>query len=296
MLFVLSLAAAAMLYYNWRVAGGPFLLPYAANRAKYAVANVFVWQTANPIPKYHHRVMRDFYLGWELNTFNLSRGWKGFEAGVYEKIFKTWMFFVGPVFIIALTPFWRVVTDRRIRLLVIIAGVSAVILSVSVYFNPHYVAAETALIYAVMLQGLRHVRAWRIRRKPIGVALSRALPVICLVIVGFRAAAGPLKLPLILSVPTWCSQFTPDNHREDLITRLKSMGGRHLVIVRYAPVHQHWYEDWVYNDADIDSSPIVWAREMDAPRNAELIRYFHNRHIWLLEPDRDTLKLTDYTQ
>ena len=41
-------------------------------------------------------------------------------------------------------------------------------------------------------------------------------------------------------------------------------------------------------------SPIVWAREMDAARNAKLLDYFHDRHVWLLEPDRDLLKLTDY--
>ncbi len=98
---------------------------------------------------------------------------------------------------------------------------------------------------------------------------------------------------MILGIPTWCSQFTPDYRREDLIRNLKSLGGKHLVIVRYAPEHVP-HEDWVYNDADIDAAPVVWAREMDAKQNAELLGYFQERHVWLLEPDRDTLKVEDY--
>jgi hypothetical protein len=293
--FILAMAGTGMLYYNWRVTGSALLMPYASNREQYGVAGVFTWQKPYPIRAYRHKPMHDFYTGWELNTFNLSRGWNGYEASVYEKIFKAWMFFIGPLFTIAFFPLWRVIRDRRIRLLVIIGAVSAPILSVAVFANPHYWGPFTALIYAVMLQGLRHVRTWKIRGRPTGIAIVRALPVICLLMVGFRSAAGPLKLPLILGIPTWCSQFTPDYHREDLITRLKGSGGRHLVIVRYTPAHVP-HEDWVYNDADIDASPVVWAREMDGERNAKLIRYFHDRHVWLLEPDRDLLKLTDYPQ
>ena len=290
---LLSAVGAGMLYYNSRVAGNPLLMPYAANRSQYAVAQVFIWQQPLAVPEYRHKVMRDFYLGWELTGFNLSRGWKNYEASSYEKIFKAWMFFYGPVFTIALFPIWRVVRDRRIRTLVIVGVASAAILSLAIYANPHYWAPYTALIYAVLLQGLRHVRQWRLRARRFGIGITRAIPVICLLMVGLRAAAVPLRLSMILGIPTWCSQFTPDYRREDLIRNLKSLGGKHLVIVRYAPEHVP-HEDWVYNDADIDAAPVVWAREMDAKQNAELLGYFQDRHVWLLEPDRDTLKLDVY--
>ncbi len=272
--FLLCLVGAGMLYYNWRLTA--LLLPYAANRAQYAVAQVFIWQEARPIPSYRHKAMRDFYTGWELNSFNLARGWQGYETSIYEKIFKVWMFFIGPVFTIAMFPLWRVAMDRRIRQLVIIGAISAPILSVAIYANPHYWAPFTALIYTLILLSLRHVRTWKNRRGPVGTALTRALPVICLLMIGFRATTGPLKLSLILGIPTWCSEFTPDYHREDLIATLKGMGGKHLVMVRYTPEHIA-HEDWVYNDANIDASPIVWAREMDAARNVKLLAYFHDR-------------------
>jgi len=290
---VLSIGAAAMLYYNSRVTGNPLLMPYVANRTQYAVAQVFVFQEPLPAPEYRHKALRDFYQGWELNSFNLSRGWQNYETIVYEKIFKAWLFFIGPALTISLLPAWQVVRDRRTRPLVIIGFASAAIVSIAIYANPHYWAPYTALVYALMLQGLRHVRAWRLRGRPIGIPLVRALPLICLLMIGFRAAAGPLNLSLIMGIPAWCSRFTPDYRREDIIANLKRQGGQHLVIVRYAPDHVA-HQDWVYNDADIDASTVAWAREMDAERNAELLRYFHDRRVWLLEPDRDWVNLKAY--
>ena len=290
---LLSVAGAGMLYYNWRVTGDTLLLPYTANRRQYAVAGVFSWQKPAPVPEYRHQVMRDFYTGWELAGFNLSRGWQGFEAVQYEKLFKLWLFFLGPVFTIALFPLWRVIRDKRIRMLLIVAAISGVIMTVSVWAAAHYFGPYTALIYLVMLQGLRHVRTWKIHGKPTGIALMRALVVICVVMLGLRAAAGPLHLQLVADFPSWGAKIKPDYHREDVIAGLKRQGGRHLVIVRYTPDHTP-DQEWVYNDADIDAATVVWAREMDPARNARLLEYFHDRRVWLLEPDKDLQKLENY--
>src|SRR5204863_5601805 len=192
-------------------------------------------------------------------------GWKNFESILDEKLIFGWMFYIGPVLTIALT--WRVFKDRRIRTLVIIGVVSAALLSVSIFAAPHYWAPYTVLIYAVLLQGLRHVRAGRFRGRRFGIALTRAIPAICLVMICVRALAGPP----ILGIPTWCSQFTPDYHRQDVIANLASQGGRHLVIVRYTPAHIP-HAEWVFNEADIDSATVVLARELDSASNDDHIR------------------------
>jgi uncharacterized protein (TIGR03437 family) len=41
----------------------------------------------------------------------------------------------------------------------------------------------------------------------------------------------------------------------------------------------------VYNDADIDGSPVVWARELDDASNQKLIAYFTERSVWRFNPD-----------
>jgi hypothetical protein len=74
---------------------------------------------------------------------------------------------------------------------------------------------------------------------------------------------------------------------------LKSSEEKDLVIVRYSTDHNYHHE-WVYNDADIDSAPVVWAREMDQEQMTRLIDYFRDRRVWLLEADKETPRPVPY--
>jgi hypothetical protein len=74
--------------------------------------------------------------------------------------------------------------------------------------------------------------------------------------------------------------------------QLSKAPGKQLVFVRYWP--QHTFQEWVHNAADIDGAPIIWARDLGATENAELIRYYPDRSAWLLEPDARPPKLTPY--
>jgi hypothetical protein len=78
-----------------------------------------------------------------------------------------------------------------------------------------------------------------------------------------------------------------------LEAQLLSLPGPQLVLVRYRPNHDPLLE-WVYNGADIDRQKVVWAREMGAEKNRELIRYYSDRRVWLLEADEVPPKLTPY--
>ena len=52
--------------------------------------------------------------------------------------------------------------------------------------------------------------------------------------------------------------------------------------------------DLVYNRADIDASPIVWARYMGAAQDRELIDYYPGRKFWILEADASPMQLRPY--
>src|SRR2546421_3473060 len=72
--------------------------------------------------------------------------------------------------------------------------------------------------------------------------------------------------------------------RAQVLRDLENHPGAHLVLARYERAHDPGYE-WVYNDADIDGSKVVWARELDPRSNENLMHYFDNRRVWLVEPD-----------
>jgi hypothetical protein len=127
-------------------------------------------------------------------------------------------------------------------------------------YAPHYTAPVTAAIYALILQGMRRLRALRGEIGAVGLCLARTIPAVCVITFGLRLIAKPIGLsvePLPLS---WIA--SPDNTiRRNVLQVLKSEPGQHIVIVRYSDTHNVHY-GWVFNSADIDKSAVVWAHEM----------------------------------
>ena len=71
------------------------------------------------------------------------------------------------------------------------------------------------------------------------------------------------------------------------------MPEKQLVIVRYTPEHAP-FDDWVYNEADIDASKVVWTRELRPADTETLIRYFRDRRVWVVEPDFTPPRVSRY--
>jgi hypothetical protein len=94
-------------------------------------------------------------------------------------------------------------------------------------------------------------------------------------------------------IRTWVSQDEQNLERARVLKQLESTPGKHLVIVHYRPDHDFILDEWVYNNADIDGSQVIWARDMGA-QNAELVHYFGDRQVWLAEPDYNPARLSPY--
>jgi hypothetical protein len=278
----LVVTAGLMAYFNSRVYGNPLTLPYQVNRATYAVSPVFVWQSPLPEPSYRHKVMRDFYLDWELPVYQNARTPGGFAAGVATKLGMMVFFYWGGLLILPLIfMFRRVTLDRRIRLLLIISAFFLAGEFVNAFSVPHYLAPITPLLFVVVVQAMRHLRLWKPGGQPVGRCLVALIPALLVVLSVIHVTAAPLNSPAGLE-------------RASVDRRLSSLPGRHLAIVRYAPEHHPLGVEWVYNAADIDHAPVVWARDMDPAANRELLEYFKNRQVWLVEPDCDPPKVSPY--
>ena len=75
---------------------------------------------------------------------------------------------------------------------------------------------------------------------------------------------------------------TFNKQRQELVERLKKDSYPHLIIVKKGPDY-YKHIDWIYNEADIDSSKIIWARDLGSEKNENLVEYYSDRKIWLLD-------------
>ena len=298
---VLAIAVGAMGYYFWRVTGSPIRIPYQVNISAYHLV-YFPWQKLQPAALYRHAVMKQFYQGPPvLDSYGQVH--RHPLLWILLKPLPLVIFFLGPVLLlpvlawIAIRPRRSLMktTSRNTRFLLLVCGCTMIGLTLPIYLPmAHYAAPMTAAVYALVLQSMRYVRLWKWDGKPSGLFLVRAVPVICLGLLPVRAAASALHIPVpVTIIHTWYSEDPHNIQRARVINRLEREPGQHLVFVRYEPEHEIFL-DWVYNSADIDSAKVVWARDMGAGGNQELIEYFKARRVWLVEPDETPLRLAPY--
>jgi hypothetical protein len=295
---VLAATVAGIGYYCWRVTGNPFRMPYQVDKQTYEVAPFFLWQPMSQPPAYHHAVMQDMYANRIPQTYELSRS----PLGLMEKVYRAWSFYLWPaltfplLMLLVVLPYgfsWRHIRKNTRSLLFVFFTLLAG-LALETFFEPHYASPLAGVILALVLLAMRQVSLWGFRGMPSGLFLVRAIPVICVIMFVLRADAGPMHIPLSeYYVAAWHQAGPKSFGRAAMLRRLQQLPGRQLVIVRYQP-GRNPFEEWVYNEADIDDAKVVWARDMSSAENEELINYFKDRHVWLLEADANPPRLSQY--
>jgi hypothetical protein len=293
LLAVAGMVAAALIwlgYYNWRVTGHPLRLPYLVHDELYQVTRSFVWCHEPAPPHYRHKVMQDQGLGQEMQDSRIQSTFRGWLRACPSKLQVSLEGFF-PLFVVGL-PMWLLVIplaalpailrSRWMRgALVLVLGAIAAEMPVT-HLNMHYVAPVFGVVVLFAVQVARQIRTWRWGSRQSGRLLVRLAVVLCYLSV--------LPTTIVLS------RLYRDNwghERQRVLEELIRAGGRHLVIVRYGDGHSP-FNEWVYNAADIDNAPVVWAREMDAVHDQALLQYFRNRQVWLVEADTAPPTLIPY--
>ena len=300
LLMVLIATGCAMGYYCWRVTGSPFRFPYLVYTKIYDPVPFFPWQALKPLPDYHHVVMRAGYLGW-VDRYRFVRE-HPFQVAVGRARYVASFFFgpllVMPAVVLLLAGRWSFFcsfTKRgKARLLLLLCVVPLLGIALPVYFSPRYVGPVTGVLYAMALLAMRHLRWWRWRGQPVGRQIVRAIPVLAVAMLALQANCLALKSWCAHGFPVACGSAPVRGFgRREILSQLDRYPGGQLVLLRYNANHDPGFE-WVYNDADIDAAKVVWARDMGPGANEELIRYFKDRRIWLLEADDSPPKLLPY--
>lgn len=271
------ITASCMAYYNYRITGNALRIPYVVHEDTYGMFAYFVWQKLPAVPAYRHEVIRAFHAEYELPNYQEKRSLSGFIRVNFSILFA-YVLVTGSVFLIPLIGagrmllvwFWRNGSGRLVFLTYVFFVVG---LALETMMSLHYWAPITALNYLLIVQSMR---LWRARNQAMGRRVLYSVFVLGSAVFGINA----------YQTSRTHDPFAPHLQRARLLTQLNEQAGRHLVIVKYGANHS-FNQEWVYNEADIDRAKIVWARDMELPKNCELINYFNDRVIWSLEIDRD---------
>jgi hypothetical protein len=284
-LLLASVATGSFLcYHNWRVTGNPLQLPYQHNRELYGTPQTFYWQPPVPaVPFRHHEIAQNYR--WQLSMRLQGDSFRTLWDATKLKFREFWLFFFGPIWTapLLMLPFVARKRSYRIPLLVVLF----VLIAVGCYsfFYPHYLGPIAGAMLLVLLACLQELRRFRIAGRPVGLALSRFL--VTLSILSFSWQIG-------VDAYHFDSERQVKTPRTQVLDVLEKMGGSHVVFVRYTYTHD-FHHEIVYNAADIDSSPIIWARDMGPFANQELVNYYRGRKFWMFEPDARPPRLEPYS-
>jgi hypothetical protein len=287
-LVILAPAALSMAAYHEALTGSALRLPYRAYQDHHPFTPLFLWLDVEPAPRYAIGVIRQMSEALAV-PYRAQHTLSGFLDGAGAKLAGFGAFFVGPHLWIALLALPWAFRRRGVRLALAIVGLTIVAILVETYYMHHYFAPTTAAIVLLIASGLRVLGAWRPLGRPRTAGLSR-----------HRTAAGaPVGRALALALVVASSISMLDQarglrrpppaewRRGAILRELAADPAGDLVLVRYGPKHLINYE-WVYNRADVDSSAVVWAHDLGPALNRELLAYYPDRKVSLLEVGFDS--------
>lgn len=293
---ILTLCAVGIGYNNYRVTGHVLTLPDQVFEREYAVVRMGAFSifSLGHEPAYHHAAMRMLFVDASVKLWAYARNHPVVLMFIKLYLLDNFFFPFWPLLIpLLLCPYDLNTPEERATALLLFVAMAMI--APLVTNQPHYVAVFAGMVYLRFLQTLTRLRSWHPSGKPLGPALSAALVAVLAMGLCFNffslihnGGGRDFSSGLLLSQG---APFAAD--RKTVIEELEKLPRHHLVLVRYAPEHDP-HKEWVFNGADINSSLIVWAREMGPAQDGPFLQYFHNRRIWLLEPDRSPPQLTPY--
>jgi hypothetical protein len=261
---VLAMVAALVVgvvwiaYYNWRVTGSAVRVPYVVYESAYAVNPPFLWMRGtDPMKTFRHDAMRRYYLEWELAQYREQK-----HQPIARKL---WDFAREYFYSVALViPALLALRDPLGRRTLLVALIFTLVIFGSLWFFPHYAAPAAPVYMLIVVTGLRQLDVL-----PGGPWLAR----------------GVLALHLIASIAFIARMDrTRDgwNDRRAAFIELARQQGREMLVIVSPSPDSYTHNEVVYNDADIEASPVVWARDMGRENNRRLIDHFRGREAWLL--------------
>jgi hypothetical protein len=284
-------------FHNKAVTGSWTTSPAALSRYEYGVPAAFTFQP-DPIP--HRELTPEQQMLYKVQTS--LRGAKSERVGSYLARLEyrvRWYrsFLLAPLYL-GFLAFLLSVREFRDLWILLTLAILALGANFEADIDIQNVAAIAPVLILMSVRGLQHMSRFRFHGRAIGGQAARLIAFLCaahfLFWYGLHLFETSDVAAAMIPYETWDSLHRPGSDRRiQIVKQLAMLPGRQLVFVHDSPAHS-FLDEWVYNDADIDSARTVWARDRGAAENRELQTYYSSRSVWLLNPDERPPRLSPY--
>ena len=285
LLLVGTVGLVFMGVYNKAVTGRWQEMPYLRYEKQVNTNPIFLWQQSHLDGSHVDKAAVDVVTARQDSFFTAARTPTG-RAKYVMSLTSEFFVLIIPVGLALPLLLLPLASRRRwIRFALITAAWMAIGMGVPTYFLIHYASPLVGVLLILYGDCLRWLSRFRAGARPVGKAFVAAIVALWFLMgVGSNARAflanrRSAHTALVTAESMWQRRLIADT--------LSHGGRRNLVIVRYGGTHSRKHE-WIYNDANIDASAVVWARDMGDSANRPLLQYFRDRSTWLVNVDSDT--------
>jgi hypothetical protein len=289
---ILGCAGAAMALYNLRVTGSATTMPYVVNAQQYGGAPIFWILPAKPAAPVEYRDpgMRELWQEWDRKFYETAR--RNPIKVIYRLVFGAMPFVfsarLGLIMVLLFGLGLTAISVPRLRLVSVLLAAFLAAILLERATMAHYLAPGVGLFLIVAVTGLRLLRTQEIAGRRSGPAAVAAVLIVGTMLTLYDGPYTKFFNSRVTQPPP-----TPLDFRKQVLAKLKSDPGSHLVMVRYSPDHDV-HKEIVYNGPEIDSQKVIFAFDYGPEKNGPLFDYFRGRTVWLMQPDGPTLALERY--
>lgn len=289
--FILIICAnlAWIAYYNYSVALDPLVLPYSLHHSQYHQVPLFVFQSLGEPKRAIPPVIRKLDERWSADFLNDYKSPSAAIVSTIERIpvYLVWLTrspFLLALFLIGLYGLATGADETSGRKILVIFSIFLAALFLTVFKGDRFIAPVAGLAFVSITLAAKMLY----RRKGFWKPLVLLLPLI----IGGGFMSGLISLELKRIPPALLENNFQS--RVQIIEYLKSKGGKHLIFLETDEANPADSRFYVYNEADIEASAIIWAHNSSDSENRVLIENFQNRKFWLLKNIDNQAVLTEY--
>ena len=282
------LGASWLAYDNYRVTGHALRLPYREYYEQYEVVPPFSILPTSATP----RTFRHFDLeSRNRETYERARSWYLFIDRPLDWLTLLRYYYGNLIWLLPVVVFlpalWH---SRRTRFALILTAVIGAASLIEVWWYPHYGAPFLAALLILVAQSMRHLGQWKYQGRPVGRFLVNAMPVAVFAMMITSEAEATAKHRTADQIQAMNAQNAQKENIEQEL--LKKQSGQHVIFVSYEGLPSP-HEEWIYNPANIDAAPVIWALDLGQTENEKLRNYYAGRSCWRFRP-AESMTLSPY--